>query len=377
MIFNYADIINEWFALLPKGYAIPPYSVTEEAILKEVLKKYNFPKTERLFKDNLFELSNKDIDDDGKLDDAGDRVRVEGVAFMNSSEEFTKFIYENYVYLGETVKNLDQLYGAIRTLPKEAYSAIVKLVGGKARRKLSYGTYMIGKYEYLLLEMIHKYVRLQNGYQTELWFAMLHDGKVKATSSNDGDGINSDIVKQNIGISLKNADAARVVNFGKLPKELALQVHTLVSIFTALMDQQVDTSRESLNDLFIRISDPSTIEDIQNLIAQSKDTKVGSISKLGQKLEKILNGAPPDQFISSFCAMIDSHIAHKLMEVDYWGSISGRKVILQPSKDIYSNIKCQDNKISDAIISFDNYHLWVDSRKLYKDEDLEKSEGDE
>lgn len=38
---KYQNIINEWFAHLPKGYALPPYTQEEEQVLHQVLQKYN------------------------------------------------------------------------------------------------------------------------------------------------------------------------------------------------------------------------------------------------------------------------------------------------------------------------------------------------
>ncbi len=116
------------------------------------------------------------------------------------------------------------------------------------------------------------------------------------------------------------------------------------------MDRQIDLSRDSINDLFARINDPSTIQDIQQLIAQSKDTKVQSIAKLGGKLEAVLRGAPPAEFVRSFCANIDELLAHKLKEVNWWGCVSGDKVILQSSHDIFDRIKCKKTSVLSVMI---------------------------
>lgn len=43
---KYREIINEWFAHLPKGYALPPYTQQEEEVLHQVLQKYNVSRSE-------------------------------------------------------------------------------------------------------------------------------------------------------------------------------------------------------------------------------------------------------------------------------------------------------------------------------------------
>src|SRR5687768_55912 len=120
------DIIIDWFARLPKGYAQPPYSYEERRILNEVMAKRGI---------TIQEKTNDDIDQDGKLDSQGDKVRIEGVEFMESPEEFEKFIYENYIYVGESVKNLALLYNEVKKLPEKYYTNVVKLIGGRSKRK--------------------------------------------------------------------------------------------------------------------------------------------------------------------------------------------------------------------------------------------------
>lgn len=43
---KYQHIINEWFAQLPKGYALPPYTQQEEQVLHQVLQKYNISRSQ-------------------------------------------------------------------------------------------------------------------------------------------------------------------------------------------------------------------------------------------------------------------------------------------------------------------------------------------
>lgn len=89
---KYREIINEWFAHLPKGYAFPPYTQQEEEVLHQVLQKYNI---------SILEL-NEAVESEKSTTD--DQEIISKIQQLGLSNDVKKSIIRTYMQLSDLEK---------------------------------------------------------------------------------------------------------------------------------------------------------------------------------------------------------------------------------------------------------------------------------
>jgi len=371
---NLKNIINEWFALLPKGFAHQPYSKAEIDILESVLIRNNIDiksVMQTLVESNALnytpDLAEADVDGDGKDDSSdSDRFIAKSQPWMQSANEFESFILANYTKSGQSINNIDGMYDRVVRLDPTDRQEVVKKIGLNSKRALNHGGYSMGKYEKLLFDIIKSTIKIPNGHFSELWFAIIHDGEVSGAVATAESPIESDVDVGSDGVSLKNYSRISNVDFGKLPGDLASEFRDIVAVFSLMTGAKIKKSfgRQSINGLLDVMTDEGINNDVRDIIELGNTTAIKSIKRLADKLNTYLSGRDPEDIVKIICDKIDAMIDKKVASVDWWGIISGDTVYLERSSDIIASMKTVDNRLPKSIASFHSFNLWANGNVL-------------
>ena len=65
--------------------------------------------------------------------------------------------------------------------------------------------------------------------------------------------------------------------------------------------------------------------------------------------------------INAFCHIVDEVLREKVLSVDWWGMIikSNQTLFLESADDIYSAVRCKNDRLSPAIANFHQNKLFV------------------
>ena len=72
----------------------------------------------------------------------------------------------------------------------------------------------------------------------------------------------------------------------------------------------------------------------------------------------------PERIVENFCSQLNETIRAKLIEVDWWGIISGGKLYLESSDEMYEALKCKNNRVAPAVSNFKGFHLFVNGNRI-------------
>jgi hypothetical protein len=290
---------------------------------------------------------------------------------LSSPGEFEQFIIDTYAEPGQSIDGLTGLHRKIvNTSDKKLKTEIIDLIFSPSRRQLASGSFRMSQAETVLFKYVIDVVRVKNGHPSELWFALIFDGKVKGGVAGDT-GITSDVDVDTAGVSLKSYSKLGTVDFGSIPVSYQDELKNIISISEIITGKWVNPSvtRGSLEAQFALLSSTETIADINSLINLSQTTSIRMIQTLGEKLNTILDGKRPDELVFSFITTINNFIREKIEEVEYWGIIipSNRMVHLSPSAEIYSALESDPSsgKLSTGIIQFKGNKLYINGNKIH------------
>ena len=73
-----------------------------------------------------------------------------------------------------------------------------------------------------------------------------------------------------------------------------------------------------------------------------------------------------ERIVENFCAQLDNTIRAKLSDgnVRWWGIINKGVLYLETSDEVYSALKCKNNRISPAVGNFKGFHLFVNGNRI-------------
>jgi len=364
MIMNIENLMNEWFAHLPKGYAQKPYTISELQILENILESKGIES-----RPVIDALTEKDVDKDGKADDsADDRFIAKSQPWLMSVDAFKKYMDSTYVMPGQDVLGLEGMFAEVIALSPSVRQSIVKIIGQNTKRKLSTGSYTMGKHERTLFDIIKRTIKIPNGHFSELWFAIIHDGEIKGGVAGDT-GIVSDVDVDGDGVSLKNYKRLGSVDFGSLSPDFTRTFKTMLNLGSLLTGKSITASvgRVGVNDVLSSLQDPEVIADINGLLALSRDTELKFIKRVTEKIAKMLNGADPSDIATSMCNHVDAMLTRKIKSVDWWGIIIGSKVYIESADEVLEPLLCKNNQVTTAVSNFKGLHLWVNASKIHKE----------
>lgn len=289
-------------------------------------------------------------------------VTVATESFLDA-QEFEQFIVKTYSVPGQELIGLRGMYDAIQQLPDDEKNAVLDIVRKPANLTLRTGVTPIrGSFE-TLYDIIRDTIKIPNGDESELWFAIVYDGRVKGAVAGDT-GIEADIEINGQTVSLKNYNKT-TFDFGSLDAESTEQLNSFIELAKLLTGQDISKSkgRDQINSILDMVDDPAVEQEIHELIDMRTTTHIKMIQRIGDKLNDLLNSEEDiDSIIQKFCRNIDALLARKINSVNWWGMIikPNKTLFLESSADLYDVLKCTENhRLSAGIANFHQNHLFV------------------
>ena len=168
--------------------------------------------------------------------------------------------------------------------------------------------------------------------------------------------------------SLKDYEKISTVDFGNLTADTAILLKTAVNSFEMLTGMQINKSmtRDSINAILDNLDSEELKNDIRSLMQISKDTEIKVIRRFVDKLQRFMPDGNPERIVENFCAQLDNTIKAKLSDgnVRWWGIINKGVLYLETSDEVYSALKCKNNRISPAVGNFKGFHLFVNGNRI-------------
>jgi hypothetical protein len=351
---NIDSILTEWRYRLPAGYpkTIDDFRVLQDVILE--MTDVDLTEAERIVR--------RAMGLDEAPEDEEQSVTASTESFLDA-RKFEQFIMNTYSVPGQQIIGLRGMYDAIQQLPDDEKNAVLDIIRKPANLTLRTGVIPIrGSFE-TLYDIIRDTIKIPNGDESELWFAISYDGRVKGAVAGET-GIEADIEIGDQTVSLKNYNKT-TFDFGSLDAESTEQLNSFIELAKMLTGQDISKSkgREQINNILNMIDDPAVEREIQELIDMRTTTHIRMIQRIGDRLNDLLNSAEDiDSIIQSFCKNIDTLLVRKINSVSWWGMIikPNKTLFLESSSDLYQVLKCTDDyRLSPAIANFHQNHLFV------------------
>ena len=347
------SILTEWRYRLPSGY---PKTIDDFTVLRDVILEMtdiDLTEAEYIVRQAMGNV----------VTEQNDEIEPSKETSISDTYSFETFIMQNYSVPGQQIIGLPAMYNAIQQLDEKNKSAILNIIQTPGQIQLKTGAVPIrGIYE-VLYDIIRDTIKIPNGDESELWFAIVYDGKVKGAVAGDS-GIEADIEIGDQTVSLKNYNKA-TFDFGSLDAESTEQLNSFIELAKLLTGQDISKSkgRDQINALLDLIDDPTVEREIQELIDMRGTTHIKMIQRIGDKLNDLLNSADDiDSIIQSFCRNIDILLSRKINSVNWWGMIikPNKTLFLESSADLYNVLKCTPaHRLSPGIANFHQNHLFV------------------
>ena len=184
-------IINEWTYQLDAGY---PKTDSDYDVLRNVLQELT-----ELDKPEIHRIVNN-----ARGIREQENEEPTSTNFTNA-EEFEIFIMAKYAVPGQNIKGLSQLYNEVYSIDKKNNNnALHQLISNPPKRSITKGAYPILGIEAILYDIIDATIKIDNGHESELWFAIVYSGRVAGAVCTSESCIESDIETDNGSVSLKS-----------------------------------------------------------------------------------------------------------------------------------------------------------------------------
>jgi len=338
------SILTEWTFRLESGY---PTCDADYDVLHDVIME-------------MTDLSETDAN----------RIVTQARGLNEDEEELELNLYQD---LNDTLKlysinyiDFDLLIKAI--ISNDRSKELIELIKNPLNKSLERGAYPIRGIEEILYDLIMKTVKITYGDPSELWLAIVFDGRVESTTETEESSIVSDVEIDGESVSLKNYTNIKF-NFGTLPPIGRKLLYQFLNFAELLSGKQVNASntRDSINEILDFLDHEEYEKQIRQFLRSSENTDIVIIQKLRNRIEQFYTlDDNLDKLIESFCKIIDNTLKEKIMKVSWWGMIiKGTKVLyLETSKNIYNQIKCRNDRLSPAIATFANNQLFIYGSQL-------------
>ena len=306
-----------------------------------------------------------------KLVSSGDTVgsnilrQYESGSDILNAKQFEEYILTRYAVPGQEIIGLQPMYDyIIKNLDADQ---IMDLITGNSVLELKTGSYPIRGIHGILYDIIETTVKIPNGDQSELWFAIAYKGKVAGAVAGES-GIEADIEVGKETISLKNYSKI-TFDFGSLPTEGTQLLNDFLEIAKLLTGQDISKSkgRDQINNVLNFLDDESVESQIRQLIKMSETSDIILLQNVGNRLKRFYSLSDNlDKMIHAFCHIIDTTLQEKVLSVGWWGMIikSNKTLFLESADDVYSAVRCKNDRLSDAIANFHQNKLFVLGSKL-------------
>ena len=339
---NINAILTEWQYRLPKGYPTEP---SDYKVLTEILVEK------------------------GMDPDAADRIaqqargnvsQPEPNEFFSNAQEFQSYIMSTFAVEGQQIIGLPSMYDSIMRHSNSA--GLIQLITSDTKLELKTGRFPITGVYGDLYNIIKGTVKIPNGDESELQFAITFKGLVKGAVAGET-GIEADIQIGRDTVSLKNY-AAITFDFGSLPVKGTQLLNEFLEMAKLLTGQEIFKSkgRDQVNNVLNFLDNESTESQIRQLIKMSEETDITLIRNVGERLRKFYSlNDNLDNMIAAFCHIIDEMLFEKVMSVNWWGMIvkGNQTLFLESAQDVYNATRCKNGRLSPAIANFHQNKLFV------------------
>ena len=339
---NIDSILTEWQFRLAAGY---PKNMQDYDVLAEILVE-------------------KGIDPDAAdrlaRQARGETPKPQPNSFFTNVSEFETFISEKFSVEGQQIIGLPAMYDAV--MRHENSIDIIRLMTTDEKLILRSGAFPIRGTYGDLYTIIRNTIKIPNGDESELWFAIAFKGLVSGAVA-EPYGIETDIQIGDETVSLKNYENT-TFDFGSLPSNGTQLLNEFLEIAKLLTGQDISKSRgrDQVNNVISFLDNEHTESQIRQLIKMSEETDIILIQNVGNRLKKLYSLTDNlDTMIQSFCHIIDEMLREKVTSVGWWGMIikSNQTLFLESSADIYNAVRCRDGRLSPAVSSFHQNKLFV------------------
>jgi len=289
----------------------------------------------------------------------------------NDSITFENFIKQKYIEDKQSISGLDSLYDAIqKSSEKEKLFSLIEFSGNK---QLSAGKSSIQNVEGTLFNLIMSFIKMDNGDASELWFAIMYNGKAKGGVTSET-GIESDVDVGNQGISLKNYKTIDTLDFGSLPSDLLKEFKQIINLLSILINEEVTASLTipSLNRLLLKLSSEDVKKDLKELIDIGQNTQIVALQNIYNTIINIIKDGDVEKLVDIFVDKVNNLIKIKIESVSWWAVISKNNLYLESSNTIADRLQSKEGQLSSVINQIKGNNLFINGNKLFSDITEEK-----
>jgi hypothetical protein len=342
------SILTEWRFRLPKGY---PTNDRDYRVLYDVIMEMTTVSSE---------VAHQIVT----------RAKGETPVITEQSSNANAFTdaltFEQYIKSTFAIDDRQQIIGLpgmYDAIMQHANSQdLIRLITTPSALKLATGAVPIRGMYLELYKIIESTIKIPNGDESELWFAIAYGGLVKGAVAGDT-GIEADVQVGDDTISLKNYEKT-TFDFGSLPAAGTQLLNEFLEISKLLTGQDINKSKgaRDINNVLNFLDNESVESQIRQLIEMSETTDILLIQNVGTRLKKFYSlNDNLDTMISAFCHIIDDVLYTKTMSVGWWGMIikSSKTLFLESASDVYTAVKCKNDRLSPAIANFHQNKLFV------------------
>lgn len=349
------EIIIEWFARLPKGYATHPYSKEELNILREVLIENDLDPNQ---------VQDTEETPEQPVEPKQSRFRGKTADFMESPEALSSFIISRYTDGVVKIKGFDKLHSVILGLTPSRLQAVTKMIYENTNRELINGTFKMGDNERLLLKLILNSLTIEKSNHFNLFLAIIYDGKITAVE-NSTDLQSSFTVAEQIQVATHTNFNSQIISLGVITPDLKNKLDILKGIYKLIRNREISDNFtvSEINEILKELNNPNVQQEIQNLLTNARSSNIESMKALAQQIQTTLDSTSVENLVAEFIRDVDSVIRLKLQDINYIITVTKRMVYVKPIGKIYSKLK-PTNNIPNSIMDFNNGMLNLNSNVL-------------
>jgi len=289
-------------------------------------------------------------------------------AIDSDAVTFENFVKSKYLEKEQEISGLDSLYEAIQKSPEK--NELFSLIQFSGNRSLKPGKSPIRSIEGTLFDLIKSFIKMTNGEPSELWFAIMYNGKAKGGVATGSD-IESDVDVNGSGVSIKNYTQISNLDFGSLPSDELKQLKQIINLLVVLtgVEFTAGLGRDSINNLLTQLKDPSFQEDLRGILRIGADTQIKALQNMYDAIVKYVPNGDVEKLVDEFVNGINEIIAKKITKVKWWAIInkSTRVLYLEPSDVIASRLYSKEGQLSPVFGQIKGNNLFVNGNRLLKD----------
>jgi hypothetical protein len=313
-----------------------------------------------------------DLNDPKKLRILKEILEENGISLNEAIDSdaitFENFVKSKYLEKEQEISGLDSLYEAIQKSPEK--NELFSLIQSSGNRSLKPGRSPIQSIEGTLFDLIKSFIKMTNGEPSELWFAIMYNGKAKGGVATGSD-IESDVDVNGSGVSIKNYTQISNLDFGSLPADELKQLKQIINLLVVLtgVEFTAGLGRDSINNLLTQLKDPSFQNDLRGILRIGADTQIKALQNMYNAIVRYVPNGDVEKLVDEFVDGVNEIIAKKITKVKWWAIInkSTRVLYLEPSDVIASRLYSKEGQLSPVFGQIKGNNLFVNGNRLLKD----------